>query len=248
VIENNIVHDILSRAADDSAAIYLDEGSSYIKCRNNVCYGCDRIVHLHYGYANEISNNLFAYSNTYGFKYSRSYEMESDIANNIHVVMDDDRRLGFFAHENILLFDHGELMNYTDGKGVYLFSTNLLDGNLGIPDSPEFRRRICYQDMHRANITRLVGTKNNCSIIKLTKFGIKTNGTASPTVANSLSLFFSAGKGFHSIDILENPSLCGIPSQMKCNYDSDESNRSNFEQQRYKASVHFSEHSIYFNS
>lgn len=237
-IENNIIHDILSQSPDDAAAIYLDEGSSYITCRNNVCYGCNRIIHLHYGYANRICNNLLAYPNTYVFKYSSPYNMQEGQ----HAVMDENRCLGFFAHENIILWDCGQLMNTTDEKGVYLFSTNLVDGNLDIQESPEYRRRICFKDFHCANISRLIGPSSD--YIRLTMYGISIVNPISPTIANSMSVFFSEGKGFKSIDILIDPSLCGYMAERT--EEPEVTNLVNYENQRQKAANLYNEYSSYF--
>lgn len=59
VIRNNYIHDIYSRKERYSWAMYFDEGSSHISFQNNVCRDCDCFIHVHYGYDNEISHNVF---------------------------------------------------------------------------------------------------------------------------------------------------------------------------------------------
>lgn len=60
VIENNWIHDIYSYLNYDSAGLYFDEGSSDIVARGNIIYNIRVGVHQHYGYNNELDNNLLA--------------------------------------------------------------------------------------------------------------------------------------------------------------------------------------------
>ncbi len=109
VIENNVIHDIVSTKKNDASAIYLDEGSSYIKVRNNVCFGCNVGLHQHYGKANEIYNNLFAFTNDSCAKLSRA-----------------ERHLSLFAHNNILKVGCGVVFN-TAPHAIADFHDNVLD-------------------------------------------------------------------------------------------------------------------------
>ena len=65
VIENNYIHDIISRAfsAAGSSLLYFDEGTSNVIARNNVCFGSHSGFHEHYGKNNLVENNIFAYTN-----------------------------------------------------------------------------------------------------------------------------------------------------------------------------------------
>ena len=89
VIENNYVHDVVSRAfnAAGSSLIYLDEGSSKIQVRNNVCLGSHTGFHQHYGKNNQVKNNVFAYTNLATFRLSNAKKSsELEILNNVVLV------------------------------------------------------------------------------------------------------------------------------------------------------------------
>ena len=94
VIENNVIHDIVSWVKYDSTGIYFDEGSSDIVARSNVIYGCHVGVHQHYGYNNELDNNLFAHLDYAVFRISMS-----------------ETHLSLYAHNNIILLDEGILVS-----------------------------------------------------------------------------------------------------------------------------------------
>lgn len=86
VIENNYVHDVVSRAfnAAGSSLIYLDEGSSHIQVRNNVCLGSHTGFHQHYGKNNQVKNNVFAYTNLATFRLSNAKKSSDlEILNNL---------------------------------------------------------------------------------------------------------------------------------------------------------------------
>lgn len=65
IIENNYIHDIISRvySAAGSSLLYFDEGSSNITARNNICYGSHTGFHEHYGKYNKVEDNFIGYTN-----------------------------------------------------------------------------------------------------------------------------------------------------------------------------------------
>ena len=65
VIENNYIHDIVSRVCSAAGAslIYFDEGTSNVTARNNMCFGSHTGFHEHYGKCNLVEGNVFAYTN-----------------------------------------------------------------------------------------------------------------------------------------------------------------------------------------
>jgi len=109
ILEQNLIHDILSRNPKDAAALYFDEGTANILARYNVCWGCDRFVHQHYGRDNVVENNLFAYSNTTAFRLSRAESHRSLSIKN-----------------NLVILDSGELFDVADGA-KYAYADNQVD-------------------------------------------------------------------------------------------------------------------------
>jgi len=87
VLRNNHIHDI--EAMNYGAwCIYPDEGSSHLLIENNVCHSTNReIFHQHYGRANIVRNNLFAFGERALVTYSCYVEPE----------------LGFRLYRNVLL-------------------------------------------------------------------------------------------------------------------------------------------------
>lgn len=224
IIEHNVIHDIISRRANDSSAIYMDEGTSFIKCRYNICYGCDRAFHLHYGYANEIYCNFFAFCNNMLFKYSASERTYSQT-----------KTLAFYAHDNILNVDSGGFILSTPNKGVYLFSHNLLDDSTHMQDLSD---KIRLQDFHFGPISAFVGDNK---LLHFTKHGIKRSpGTLAALSLHNFPIFNASEGSCQNLNVLTDPSLCGVPSDMKQDYDSDSSNETNFENQRQKVIELFS--------
>ena len=62
VVSNNVIHDIQCKEYG-GWALYTDEGSSYIRLENNVCYNTSsNSYHQHYGTYNLVTNNIFAFS------------------------------------------------------------------------------------------------------------------------------------------------------------------------------------------
>ncbi len=67
VISGNIIHDVICDGETDMGyggwALHLDEGTSYVTVENNLCYSCSsQGLHLHYGMADIVRNNIFALS------------------------------------------------------------------------------------------------------------------------------------------------------------------------------------------
>lgn len=88
VIENNRIHDIWPHNGKDGHGIYLDEGSSYVKVRNNFVSACPNGLHQHFGQSNEILNNLF-----------------SDISLACIRISKSQKHLQLFAHNNIFILN-----------------------------------------------------------------------------------------------------------------------------------------------
>lgn len=88
VIRDNLIHNIRSEVSKprDAAGIYLDEGSSLMKICGNVVYDCPVAIHQHYGYYNELYNNIFAKISVSVFRSSRRED-----------------HLEFYAHHNFIL-------------------------------------------------------------------------------------------------------------------------------------------------
>ena len=235
IIEKNVIHDIISRCGISAPAIYLDEGSSFIKCRNNVCYGCDMGVQLHYGYANEICNNIFAYCSSHVFRFG--------VPENLTPL---DENLGFYAHNNLIYIDSGVLMEALREKCAYLFSHNLLDIEMSGQLLSTKYDWIRFRKFIVGSLGMVFGSS---APLRLTMFGLET--TQNPLPSNSINFFpiFSDSKGFHRIDILDTPGLYGISASMKSLYDSDQSNYANFEQQRLSVTTNIQHYSsTYFNN
>jgi hypothetical protein len=235
IIEKNVIHDIISRCGISAPAIYLDEGSSFIKCRNNVCYGCDMGFQLHYGYANEICNNIFAYCSSHVFRFG--------VPENLTPL---DENLGFYAHNNLIYIDSGVLMEALREKCAYLFSHNLLDIEL---NGQVLSSRYDWIRIRKFFVGSLGIIFGSSAPLRLTMFGLET--TQNPLPSKSINFFpiYSDSKGFHRIDILDTPGLYGISASMKSLYDSDQSNYANFEQQRILVTTNIQHYSsTYFDN
>jgi parallel beta-helix repeat protein len=108
IIQNNLIHDISSYTYG-GWGIYLDEGSSDIVAEDNVVYGCKSAgFHQHYGRENILRNNIFAFNHDYEFMRTRG-----------------EPHLSFTLENNIVYFDHGEVLGYNWTDGSYLLRDNL---------------------------------------------------------------------------------------------------------------------------
>lgn len=115
VIENNVIHNIVSWIKYDSAGIYFDEGSSDIVARGNVIYGCHVGVHQHYGYNNELDNNLFANLDYAALRFSKA-----------------EPHLSLYAHNNIFVLNKNEGVFIRKlFQPSYELTNNLIDDTRG---------------------------------------------------------------------------------------------------------------------
>ena len=115
VIENNVIHDIVSWVKYDSTGIYFDEGSSDIVARSNVIYGCHVGVHQHYGYNNELDNNLFINLDYAALRFSKA-----------------EPHLSLYAHNNIFVLNKNEGVFIRKlFQPSYELTNNLIDDTRG---------------------------------------------------------------------------------------------------------------------
>ena len=93
VIRNNLIHDVWSFTYG-GWGIYPDEGSSDMLIENNIVYRTKSAgFHQHYGRANLVRNNVFAFGSEYQLMRSRA-----------------EPHLSFTFVNNIVYFDQGELL------------------------------------------------------------------------------------------------------------------------------------------
>lgn len=104
IVARNVIHDVTCRGYG-AWCLYTDEGSGMVILEDNVCYDAgENAFHQHYGRANAIRGNIFAFSGLNSIRVSRAEEHISD-----------------FFENNIIL---------TDGEGVARFPGKLIeDGN-----------------------------------------------------------------------------------------------------------------------
>jgi parallel beta-helix repeat protein len=105
VIENNLIHDVVSYSYG-GWGIYLDEGSSNVKVQNNVVYRTKSSgFHQHYGKENEIRNNVFAFGGEAQLMRSREEEHQSFVFENNICYWKDAPLLGSTWKNNHFVFD-----------------------------------------------------------------------------------------------------------------------------------------------
>lgn len=90
VIENNCIHDVISRVFSESGSslLYFDEGSSDIVAKNNVLFGAHTGFHENYGRRNTLENNVIAYTNLVTFRLSNAKLDTMLIAKKNYVLID----------------------------------------------------------------------------------------------------------------------------------------------------------------
>lgn len=125
IIENNYIHDIVSRVntASGSSLIYFDEGTSNVIARNNICFGSHTGFHEHYGKCNIIKNNLFAYNNIVGIRLS-NHKKDSLLTIDSNIIIVDcgtayNSTLTQYAILNNNKSWFGEVLNHENGLNTY---------------------------------------------------------------------------------------------------------------------------------
>lgn len=116
IIENNYIHDIISRvySSAGSSLLYFDEGTSNVIARNNVCFGSHTGFHEHYGKCNIVESNVFAYTNQVATRLS-NYQKDSllTINNNIYIV-----DCGQIFNKNIIKYAKIKNNKFWNGKTI----------------------------------------------------------------------------------------------------------------------------------
>lgn len=108
VERNNLCHDV-SRSRYGGWGLYTDEGSSDIVIENNVVYRTeDGGFHQHYGEANIVRNNIFAYGKEAQIRRSKL-----------------EPHISFTFEDNIVYWDHGPLFQGVWADNEYHFDHNL---------------------------------------------------------------------------------------------------------------------------
>jgi hypothetical protein len=98
VLRGNLIHDI-EKWNYGGWAIYPDEGSSHILIENNVCYDTNsQVFHQHYGRANLVRNNIFAFGAEGQVRHSRIYGREGGY----HAPLEKGRKALIFERNIVL--------------------------------------------------------------------------------------------------------------------------------------------------
>lgn len=123
IIENNYIHDIVSRvkSSSGSSLLYFDEGTSNVIARNNVCFGSHTGFHEHYGKSNTVESNVFAYTNQVAARlsnYQQDYSLT--IKNNTFII---DCGKTFNQH----LVKYAYIENNKFESGIIIDATNSLN-------------------------------------------------------------------------------------------------------------------------
>lgn len=112
VISDNVVHDVSAYHDWGAFGLYADEGTSFVDFTRNLVFNVESAgFHQHYGEANVVSNNIFAFGGAAQVRRSRGED---------HV--------SFYFLNNIVFFDSGETLytgSYSDWiTGDYVFEYN----------------------------------------------------------------------------------------------------------------------------
>ena len=123
IIENNYIHDVVSRVfnAAGSSLLYFDEGTSNTVARNNVCFGSHTGFHEHYGKVNLVVNNVFAYTNLVSMRLS-NIQKDSLLTLKDNILMVD---CGTAYNENLFTKKSKLINNRTENKKLINQTTGL---------------------------------------------------------------------------------------------------------------------------
>jgi len=108
VLSGNVISDV-NAAVYGGWGIYLDEGSTGITVRDNLCYDfSDEAFHQHYGRENMIVNNIFAFGRRAGFAITRAED-----------------HISLFLESNIIVTNGAPLMNANPNERRFADTHNL---------------------------------------------------------------------------------------------------------------------------
>ena len=199
VIANNIIHDINSRNEEEGYGVYLDEGSSYVRCRNNIVIACDISLLIHYGYANEINNNIFAKSKKCALKYARQNGPSTL------------EQLAFFAYNNVFIIDSG-MMSKTVENGVFMMTKNLFYIN-DVSNNNIVDKRFWDNYYVKGNGGKILGSDGVIDLISTEVH--KTQNPIQLYVESGFPLFTTNNLyGLRVFEALSNPQACGASDIM----------------------------------
>ena len=108
ILRNNLIHDV-SCDSYGGWGLYPDEGSTGIVLENNLVYRCKSAgFHQHYGRANVVRNNVFAFGAEHQLVRTR-----------------EEEHLSFIFTNNIVYFDSGDLLGSNWSNDHYQMDHNL---------------------------------------------------------------------------------------------------------------------------
>lgn len=122
IIENNYIHDIISRVftASGASLLYFDEGSANIIARNNVCMGSHTGFHEHYGKCNRVEDNVFAYTNLVALRLSNSKKDSLLTVSNNTIINDCGTAYNTILAQNAILKNNRTLTGKVIDKVIGL--------------------------------------------------------------------------------------------------------------------------------
>lgn len=130
IIESNYIHDIYSDK-EVACLIYMDEGSSEITVRNNICFASKRGISLSFGRNNFVENNVIGCVDDWGVKLSYPKKNQNlTVKGNIIFEDEDiaiDRNIPAISRykNEIIPNNSKQIHNYASGDKVELFLDNL---------------------------------------------------------------------------------------------------------------------------
>lgn len=136
IIENNYIHDIYPDK-EMACLIYMDEGSSGMIVKNNICFASKRGINESYGRNNIIQNNVIGYVDKWGIRLSYP-EKDSNlrvVGNKIIVVkgVSIDSNIPVLSlKDNMIISRKDDLYDrYTFMAVSTLYKKNIIEGKMG---------------------------------------------------------------------------------------------------------------------